>query len=59
VAQHYPGKRAEETEASVAKKILSSQGLKLQCEGHDVRYRNAWIKEIDVKEADTSFSPEE
>ena len=21
-------------------------GLKLQCEGHDVRYRNAWIKEL-------------
>lgn len=31
-------------------------GLKLQCEGHDVRYRNAWIKEEDIKEADTSFS---
>ena len=30
-------------------------GLKLQCEGHDVRYRNAWIKEIDLKEADTDF----
>ena len=31
------------------------QGLKLQCEGHDVRYRNAWIKELDLKEADTDF----
>jgi len=30
-------------------------GLKLQCEGHDVRYRNAWIKELDIKEADTDF----
>ena len=30
-------------------------GLKLQCEGHDVRYRNAWIKELDLKEADTDF----
>lgn len=30
-------------------------GLKLQCEGHDVRYRNAWIKEIDLKEPDTDF----
>ncbi|MEA3209862.1 MAG: hypothetical protein QOE70_2919 [Chthoniobacter sp.] len=30
-------------------------GLKLQCEGHDVRYRNAWIKELDLKEADTEF----
>ena len=31
------------------------QGLKLQCEGHDVRYRNAWIKELDLKTADTDF----
>jgi len=31
------------------------QGLKLQAEGHDVRYRNAWIKELDLKEADTNF----
>jgi hypothetical protein len=30
-------------------------GLKLQCEGHDVRYRNAWIKELDLKTADTDF----
>ena len=30
-------------------------GLKLQCEGHDVRYRNAWIKEVDLKEAETDF----
>lgn len=30
-------------------------GLKLQCEGHDVRYRNTWIKELDLKEADTNF----
>jgi len=33
----------------------SPQGLKLQCEGHDVRYRNAWIKELDIKEANTDF----
>jgi hypothetical protein len=31
-------------------------GLKLQCEGHDVRYRNAWIKELDLTKADTDFS---
>ncbi|HSJ01715.1 MAG: DUF1080 domain-containing protein [Verrucomicrobium sp.] len=31
------------------------QGIKLQCEGHDVRYRNAWIKEMDIKAADTDF----
>jgi len=30
-------------------------GLKLQCEGHDVRYRNAWIKELDLKEPSTEF----
>jgi lysophospholipase L1-like esterase len=30
-------------------------GLKLQCEGHDVRYRNAWIKEMDLEKADTDF----
>ena len=30
-------------------------GLKLQCEGHDVRYRNAWIKELDLQDADTDF----
>ena len=33
----------------------SPGGLKLQCEGHDVRYRNAWIKELDLKEADSDF----
>jgi hypothetical protein len=31
------------------------QGLKLQCEGHDVRYRNAWIKELDLADANTDF----
>ena len=31
-------------------------GLKLQCEGHDVRYRNIWIKEIDLKNPDTNFT---
>jgi hypothetical protein len=31
-------------------------GLKLQCEGHDVRYRNAWIKELDLKDPDTKFA---
>src|SRR5688500_18004412 len=30
-------------------------GLKLQAEGHDVRYRNTWIKELDLKEAKTDF----
>ena len=32
--------------------------LKLQCEGHDVRYRNAWIKELDLEKPDTDFLPE-
>lgn len=31
-------------------------GLKLQCEGHDVRYRNAWIKQLDIKDPNTDFS---
>jgi hypothetical protein len=31
------------------------QGLKLQCEGHDVRYRNTWIKELDLTDASTDF----
>jgi hypothetical protein len=30
-------------------------GLKLQAEGHDVRYRNIWIKELELKEPDTDF----
>lgn len=31
-------------------------GLKLQCEGHDVRYRNTWIKELDLKNPNTDFT---
>lgn len=31
-------------------------GLKLQAEGHDVRYRNAWIKELELKEPNTDFA---
>ena len=30
-------------------------GLKLQCEGHQVLYRNIWIKELDLTKADTEF----
>ncbi len=30
-------------------------GLKLQAEGHDVLYRNIWIRELDLKGADTDF----
>lgn len=30
-------------------------GLKLQCEGHDVRYRNTWIKELDLEQPVTDF----
>ena len=32
------------------------QGLKLQCEGHDVRFRNIWIKEVAIEKADTDFA---
>ena len=31
-------------------------GLKLQCEGHDVRYRNIWIKELELGNGSTDFS---
>lgn len=30
-------------------------GLKLQCEGHDVRYRNTWIKEMVLDDPDTDL----
>lgn len=30
-------------------------GLKLQCEGHDVRFRNAWIKEVVLDRPNTNF----
>ena len=30
-------------------------GLKLQAEGHDVLYRNIWIKELDLTKPDTNF----
>jgi hypothetical protein len=33
----------------------SPQGIKLQAEGHDVLYRNIWIKEMDLAEANTDF----
>lgn len=32
-------------------------GLKLQCEGHDVRFRNIWIKEVQLDRPDTDFPP--
>ena len=31
-------------------------GLKLQCEGHKVLYRNIWIKDLDLTKADTDFN---
>lgn len=34
-------------------------GLKLQCEGHDVRYRNIWIKDVDLKEQKLNFQETE
>lgn len=30
-------------------------GLKLQCEGHEVLYRNAWIKELDLTKPNTNW----
>jgi hypothetical protein len=32
------------------------QGLKLQAEGHDVRFRNIWIKKLDLEKPDTNFA---
>ncbi|MFM7102747.1 MAG: DUF1080 domain-containing protein [Verrucomicrobiota bacterium] len=31
-------------------------GLKLQAEGHDVRYRNIWIRELDLAKPETDFA---
>jgi hypothetical protein len=31
-------------------------GLKLQAEGHEILYRNTWIKELDLEKPDTSFA---
>ena len=33
----------------------SPQGLKLQAEGHDVRYRNIWMTDMDFVQAGTDF----
>ena len=33
----------------------SPGGIKLQAEGYSVLYRNIWIKELDLEEADTDF----
>ncbi|MBI1387209.1 MAG: DUF1080 domain-containing protein [bacterium] len=30
-------------------------GLKLQCEGHDVLFRNAWLQELDLEKPDTQL----
>lgn len=30
-------------------------GLKLQCEGHEVLYRNIWIRKLNLEKADTDF----
>ena len=30
-------------------------GIQLQAEGHPVLYRNIWIQELDLLEADTDF----
>ena len=34
-------------------------GIKLQCEGHDVRFRNIWIKEMVIEKPETDFSPQQ
>jgi hypothetical protein len=37
----------------------TAEGLKLQCEGHDVRFRNIWIKELDLAAPKTDFGEKE
>ncbi len=34
-------------------------GIKLQAEGHDVRYRNIWIKELTLEKPETDFGKED
>ncbi len=34
-------------------------GLKLQCEGHDVLFRNIWIQQLELMDADTDFDKTE
>ena len=34
----------------------TAEGLKLQAEGHDVRYRNAWIKPLNLDKPGTDFN---
>jgi hypothetical protein len=56
VGFRYATKRLSQGFDVLGKGITDSpQGLKLQCEGHDIRYRNTWIKELDLKEANTDF----
>ena len=52
------GHHAAETGGNrrLARAIRSPCGLKLQCEGHDVRYRNTWIKELNLEKDDTNFT---
>ncbi len=33
----------------------TAEGLKLQCEGHRVLYRNAWITPLEIEKPDTDF----
>ena len=37
-------------------RYLSKKDREASCEGHDVGYRNAWTKELDLHEPDTDFS---
>lgn len=37
----------------------SPGGIKLQAEGHDVRYRNIWIKELDLVSPSSDFQPKD
>ena len=35
--------------------LIHDLAWEVKKEGHDVRYRNTWIKELDLKDPDTDF----
>jgi hypothetical protein len=38
-----------------AYRVAVAVGRRNRLESHDIRYRNAWIKELNLEEADTDF----
>ena len=54
---HRDRETANEHNTGVSSDSLTDgpKGLKLQSEGHDVRFRNVWIKELDLALPDTDL----